>query len=114
VFICGFILFGGQQVAFAQTPLESIPGYNRYKRIEDNLDKFAVGGRISRIKWSEDGTSLTFRRLDKDYRFDLANRELAELKEEEENNGDDADTQPASRPWERAGVGRGPQRGRVR
>jgi hypothetical protein len=81
-------------VANAQDRLESLPGYDRYKLISDNLNELAVGGRISRIKWSEDGSTLAFRRLEKDYTFNLATREMTEIAEKAEGGNDAATQKP--------------------
>jgi dipeptidyl-peptidase-4 len=105
VLVCGLLCC---VVASAQSRLESLPGYERYKLVSDALEGLAKQGRISRVKWSDDGSTLAFHYLEKDFRFDLKTRELTEFGDGDE---DASTTQPASRPWERAGVGRGQQRG---
>ena len=42
--------------------LESIPGFERYEAVQAALEETRAGGRIAGVTWSEDGTTLEFRR----------------------------------------------------
>src|SRR4051812_20538553 len=67
--------------ASAEDRLENLPGYDRYKLLNDSLDKLAVGGRVTQVEWSENGRSFTFKRDHKEgrFRFDLDKREVTEI-----------------------------------
>jgi dipeptidyl-peptidase-4 len=73
----------------------------RYKFISENFNKLVTGGRVTRIRWSEDGSSVSYSRGEKRFRFDLTSRIEREV----------ADAAEPSR----SGRGeRGPARGRQR
>src|SRR5262245_51758658 len=82
--------------ACASTRVETRPAEDRYKLISDNMGKLATGGHVSRVDWSEDGSSLTFTRENKRYRYDLNARTL------ETADNDQGETErPSSRPQSR-------------
>ena len=84
-----------------QTPDE------RYKLVSDALEKLDAQGRVGRVRWSEDGTSVRFISSDVNYRYDLVERKLERL-----DPGQPEDGEAASRPATRPQPARGRQRDR--
>ena len=80
----------------------------RYKLVSDSIGSLVTGGRITRLNWSEDGQSFTYRRGDETFRFDLHAKAAAKIDREEAS-----EERPASRPDRRSAPARGRQRDRT-
>ncbi|MCI0363998.1 MAG: DPP IV N-terminal domain-containing protein [Phycisphaerales bacterium] len=72
------------------------------------MDKLAVGGRISNVKWSEDGSSMSYSRSGKRYRVDLADGASIHIAPSAEGEREGNQT----RPQRRSRPARGRQRDR--
>src|SRR5688572_15294628 len=90
----------------ASTRAERQSPDERYKRVSDAMEKLDAQGRVSRVRWSDDGTSVSFSSSDQRYRFDLSERRLEQIEKEEAETEGGAASRPATRPQ--------PARGRQR
>src|SRR5436853_5816307 len=71
----------------------------RHKLIADNMDKLASGGKINRVRWSDDGTSVSYVRSDQRCRFDLVARRFMSVaqNDQDETQPDAAQSRPPMR-----------------
>ncbi len=91
-----------------QLPVESAAlDHEAYQKASAKLRRFDPGGRISRVEWSDDGSTLTYRRLEETRTFDLNERKFIETAEEEEE--EEENEQNGRRRSRRRGPGRGRQ-----
>ncbi len=49
-------------MAAAEEPFAKLPGHDSFQRVRDGVRGLGSDGRVSQIEWSEDGSSMTFRR----------------------------------------------------
>jgi dipeptidyl-peptidase 4 len=80
----------------------------RYKLVTDTIGSLVTGGRITRLNWSDDGQSLTYRRGDDTFRFDFQAKAAVKIDADEAVEG--AST---TRPERRSNPARGRQRDRA-
>jgi dipeptidyl-peptidase-4 len=96
----------------APAPVEPGPvtfDYDGYRDVSRELSRFDPGGRITRVRWSDDSTTLTFQRGGEPYAFDLERTAFVEVGDEE-----DASNGAGRRDRGEARRRRGPARGRQR
>ncbi len=92
----------------AQDRFETLPSYDRYKLVTDSMNELVTGGRIGRINWNEDVSTLQFVRAKVSYELDLETLELSERDiQAEAEDGDDGQSGSRRRT-------RGSSRGRQR
>ena len=51
-----------RQPLYAQSGLSGLPGYERYKRVEELVRELGTQGRVRDVAWHEDGKSMSFAR----------------------------------------------------
>ncbi|MCH8824130.1 MAG: DPP IV N-terminal domain-containing protein [Planctomycetes bacterium] len=93
-------------LALAQDRFETLPGYDSYKLIRSSMNQLVKGGRISKIKWSDDGSTMQYVRSGENFKIDINTREITKSDAEtasEERGGPNARQR-------RRGPGRGRQR----
>lgn len=93
----------------AQQSLEDFPGYDKYRAVQEASRELAREGRISRVEWAADESTVTFRRGDDRVTFDLTNR--VEIDPADEVDDDNAGARPDRRSRAGERPGRGRQRG---
>ena len=100
----------GPEAARGQDRLKTMPGYARYESVRRNATGALKSGAVTGA-WAEDGKAFDFRRDGKNFRFDVASKQVAEPPREAKADG------PGSRgpggvpgrPDRPQGVGRGRQ-----
>ena len=99
--------------ATAAVPVAPTPDHDRYRAAARRINGFDTGGVITRIRWSDDGATLTFTRLGERHSFDLANvRQIDDVPAADEPSARQ-EGPGADRP-RRPRIGRGRQRDRER
>jgi dipeptidyl-peptidase-4 len=99
-------------------PRADDPGQERYDRVASAMQQLVTGGRVSNVRWSDDGASVTFNRGRERFTFDLTTKTMAPA----DTNGGEGDDGPRAggRRGGRGGSGGGggggamPARGRQR
>lgn len=66
----------------AAKPVVRVSPDEQYKHVADNLTTMVTGGRVSQIRWSDDGIHVTYQRGDKNYQCDLTTFEVTEVQRE--------------------------------
>lgn len=70
-------------VATAQDRFEKLPGYDRFQATRRQLGSFVTGGRVSGIRWADNGRSVRFKRGEQFFSCDLTTGEVSEISDEE-------------------------------
>ena len=88
----------------------------RHKLISDNMSQLVTGGKITHVRWSDDGSFVNFERLDQRFHFDLASRRFAGVDQNEQGDSrvDATQSQPQIRSKARSQSRPQPGRGRQR
>ena len=60
--LIGLCLTSCTAMAAAEEPFAKLPGHDSFQRVRDGVRGLGSDGRVSQIEWSEDGSSMTFRR----------------------------------------------------
>ncbi len=79
-----YIMLFSVRPSWGQTDLSKLPGYDSYQRVSQAVRDTASEGRVSGVKWSRDGESMTFTRNGKQYAISLRDLTIEQYKPSEE------------------------------
>jgi dipeptidyl-peptidase 4 len=71
-----------------------IPGHDRYQDAQRQISDLRSLGRISNVRWAEDGSAFWFTRDDERYRFDLIGLEYDLVTDDDDREARDRDASP--------------------
>jgi dipeptidyl-peptidase-4 len=107
--VAAFVILCAAKV-IAQERLATLPGYANVERIRDGMQKLGADGRVSQVKWSDDGAAMTYRRQDKPFRINLTDFSVAAMEQPEDPQAtDDRGGGPRRQPAAREHTGRAQQ-----
>ncbi|MHC4948854.1 MAG: S9 family peptidase [Planctomycetota bacterium] len=81
------VVLAGGPAATAQ--LDDLPGWERVRAIRARQGELRGTGPVDEVRWSDDGATLSFTRGGQRWRFDLADRTLAEVTDADEDSTGD-------------------------